>query len=794
MKRKQRICFILALIMVLLQVPLNVFAADFPDTKNHWARNYVDWATKQGYIQGYPDGTFKPDNHMTNAEYYRVTNQSEPPPEADPNPNPAPKPDNPNPGPDTPDDRPPMAAKDIVVEKSFTSVKKDDWFYLEYQKGISKGYLTAADAKRVGNPNDKMTREEAVRILAFNQKWSENPGATGKFKDAGEISDICKGYVGAAVENQVINGYPDGTFRPKAPLTRAEVVTVLAKLKKADIQPVSSTWHWTFENDIPYFQKGYSLNESEVQKVYDTFYPKDAQMLLDDIEKSNLDGWGGSCFGFALTVEMYRDQTFKVEKLNTPQTSDISKIVPDQDQNYKPQSVLNFYQMIQSTGVFKNWLVNKTRPWMIVPNSKYQCVNLNTFVKETKAKIDKAKSEGGLAQICIGIGGSGGHALTIHDYEVKGDKFIIKVYDPNLHCKEIVVLPKENRSYGINLGINASMVDGESRSELVYLFTFRAKELMNALKNKTKGGLNFMSVKNSTEVQTMDGKTYTLNKDYKEGAILPGFDKKRTTYVLPDSDYYILPGGETEFSYTSDDSYISVETDNATRTTIKDDVANVEGQKGNYKITIASNDKPKDFKYHSITIEGKDANNLRLAKGEEGFDLQGDNLKGVKIKGNDGGKVNEVTINTDKKKVSIGDDNGQLVTDDGVGVAGGKPDDPYYEKPDANHPLVGSWKGRITVEGMGEQSYKVHIGNQNGNTFTLTGQSDLDDGSRLVFVTTCQYDPKTKMIQVAPTTNIKEATGYFASMNGLEFRGASYHLSGDKLEAADSMTRDLVRY
>ncbi len=41
----------------------------------HWAKDYIDKAAKQGFITGYPDGTFKPDNYITRAEAVTVVNR-----------------------------------------------------------------------------------------------------------------------------------------------------------------------------------------------------------------------------------------------------------------------------------------------------------------------------------------------------------------------------------------------------------------------------------------------------------------------------------------------------------------------------------------------------------------------------------------------------------------------------------------------------------------------------------------------------------------------------------------------
>lgn len=44
-------------------------AAPFPDVKGHWSSDTVEWGVKIGAINGYPDGTFRPNGQVTEAEF-----------------------------------------------------------------------------------------------------------------------------------------------------------------------------------------------------------------------------------------------------------------------------------------------------------------------------------------------------------------------------------------------------------------------------------------------------------------------------------------------------------------------------------------------------------------------------------------------------------------------------------------------------------------------------------------------------------------------------------------------------
>src|SRR5665648_274773 len=46
----------------------------FSDVKGHWAEKYINSAQEKGWVNGYPDGTFKPDQYITRAEFVTLVN------------------------------------------------------------------------------------------------------------------------------------------------------------------------------------------------------------------------------------------------------------------------------------------------------------------------------------------------------------------------------------------------------------------------------------------------------------------------------------------------------------------------------------------------------------------------------------------------------------------------------------------------------------------------------------------------------------------------------------------------
>jgi len=56
------------LVATLGSLPTVSFADGLKDIQGHWAKTTIEWGQSKGYITGYPDGTFKPNNQVTEAE------------------------------------------------------------------------------------------------------------------------------------------------------------------------------------------------------------------------------------------------------------------------------------------------------------------------------------------------------------------------------------------------------------------------------------------------------------------------------------------------------------------------------------------------------------------------------------------------------------------------------------------------------------------------------------------------------------------------------------------------------
>lgn len=76
-------------------------------------------------------------------------------------------------------------------------------------------------------PNDFISRAEVVAILVRILEIDTSEAGESLFSDVSE-EDWYYDEIQAIAKNDIISGYPDGTFRPKEPITHAEVATILS--------------------------------------------------------------------------------------------------------------------------------------------------------------------------------------------------------------------------------------------------------------------------------------------------------------------------------------------------------------------------------------------------------------------------------------------------------------------------------------------------------------------------------------------------------------------------------------
>ncbi len=186
---------ILAILFTLM--PVSAFAAEsMEDISGHWAENQIqDWVDS-GHIKGYPDGSFKPDNNITRAEFMTIANNA--------------------------------FGYTEKEEISYSDVADGSWYADAVAIAKAAGYITGYPDGTM-KPNAPISRQEAAVMVAKINELESDEAAAGTFTDGANIASWSKGLIGACVTAEILTGYPDGSFKAENPIKRGESVVTLSR-------------------------------------------------------------------------------------------------------------------------------------------------------------------------------------------------------------------------------------------------------------------------------------------------------------------------------------------------------------------------------------------------------------------------------------------------------------------------------------------------------------------------------------------------------------------------------------
>lgn len=183
--------YFLCITMILTTLTVSVFA--FPDvTQDYdWAKSAITNLSQKGYINGYTDGTFGPEKNITRAEFTKLITL--------------------------------MFGNKATV--SYEDVSEKDWFYPYVTK--SGGYFVNSE---LFMPQKNITRQEVAYAIYVALKPTKSlTDKSVSFRDLEAVDETYVSAVKALAHEEILNGYPDGTFGPHKEITRAEIAMVLER-------------------------------------------------------------------------------------------------------------------------------------------------------------------------------------------------------------------------------------------------------------------------------------------------------------------------------------------------------------------------------------------------------------------------------------------------------------------------------------------------------------------------------------------------------------------------------------
>lgn len=205
MKRSIISLFIIIISVICLSFAVAAEDKPFSDIKTDcWYTESVEYCYDHGYMSGVAEGVFSPSGNLTRAMTVQIFYSMN------------------------------IGEKQISGALPFTDVTADKWFYNAVDWAYASSVTSGTSADKF-SPNTNVSRQDFyVLLYNYTVRFPHNPDSNTaenllNFTDSTEISDYAVNAMNWAVYNGFLSGYSDGTLKPKASITRAEITSVIAR-------------------------------------------------------------------------------------------------------------------------------------------------------------------------------------------------------------------------------------------------------------------------------------------------------------------------------------------------------------------------------------------------------------------------------------------------------------------------------------------------------------------------------------------------------------------------------------
>lgn len=193
-------------------------ASSFSDVQGHWAQSYIEALASLGVIGGFPDGTYRPNDPVTRAQFAAIVNQAF---------SPSPK----------------------RSGRSFGDVSRNFWAYDAIQTAYQGNFLSGYPGG-IFRPQQAIPRVEVLVSLASGLGLNAGQtAALSKYNDAARIPAWATGAIAAATEEEIVVNYPSvAQLNPTQNATRADVAAFVyqALVNAGQAEPIESPYVVTY--------------------------------------------------------------------------------------------------------------------------------------------------------------------------------------------------------------------------------------------------------------------------------------------------------------------------------------------------------------------------------------------------------------------------------------------------------------------------------------------------------------------------------------------------------------------
>lgn len=181
---------------------------------NYWAKGYIEALASKNIIAGFPDGTFKPNEPVTRAQFAAIVTKA----------------------------FAPTAKREVI---NFNDVTRNFWGFQVIQSAYQGGFVSGYP-DRTFKPQQQIPRVQVLVSLASGMNLSvNNQNVLSVYSDASQIPNYATNSVAAATAQQLVINYPTvGQLNPNREATRAEVAAFVyqALVSKGSAQAIPSPY------------------------------------------------------------------------------------------------------------------------------------------------------------------------------------------------------------------------------------------------------------------------------------------------------------------------------------------------------------------------------------------------------------------------------------------------------------------------------------------------------------------------------------------------------------------------
>lgn len=188
--------------MLLLCITFSVcYAEGFNDMpeKEHWSYNALNYAIENKILQGYDDGSIKPDENLKRAQAAAIVIRT-------------------------------FDSDKHNEFPGFDDVVQSSWFYDVVKESVEKGFFMGSEGKFF--PDTEITRQEAFTVI-YRSLGLTPVSEQNNFGDKQDISVWASDAVNALYANGYIHGSEENYLYPLNYITRAEFAQILYNISIA---------------------------------------------------------------------------------------------------------------------------------------------------------------------------------------------------------------------------------------------------------------------------------------------------------------------------------------------------------------------------------------------------------------------------------------------------------------------------------------------------------------------------------------------------------------------------------